>query len=148
MNSGKVVKWFLIGVVAIIVLGVVGFGINMIFRPFQTIEKVTDPDRALYSYEWFFNTKASADSYAAQIKVASAAVETFKQDHAGNLESYQNSTELSRLRAVEKGLRNQLITTVNQYNANAQNKTRSIFKDWNLPASLTVTQDGRVVGNY
>ncbi|MFH1423564.1 MAG: hypothetical protein ABIG29_01220 [Candidatus Nealsonbacteria bacterium] len=147
MNGGKVAKWFLLGVAAIIVLGVVGFGITMIFRPFQVAEKVTDPDRALYTYEWFFNTKASVDSYAAQVKVASAAVETFKQDHVSNLESYQNSTELSRLRAVEQGLRNQLITTINQYNANAQNKSRSIFKDWNLPASLSVTQDGRVVAN-
>lgn len=139
-------KYIILGLFSIIALVAFGYGMMFLFRPAATIERVTDPDRAIYTYEWFFNTRASAQSLASQVVIADKAVKIFKSDHA-NLESYVNSTELSRLRAVSQGLRSQLISTVNSYNANAQNKTRTIFKDWNLPGSLSVSADSRLIEN-
>jgi len=143
----SIYKLFFIGVVIIIVLGIVSFGLIMIFRPAQIIEKVTEPDRVIYSYEWFFNTRASIQSYYSQLQIASKSIDTFKLDHSGNLDSYSNSTELSRLREVQRGLENQLISTINQYNANAKNLTRTYFKDWRLPESFTYSND-KLVENY
>ena len=142
--KAKHIVWGILGIIALVVFG---YGMVFLFRPASIIEKVTDPNRAIYTYEWFFNTKASAQSLASQVVIADKAVETFKSDHVTNLESYANSTELARLRAVSQGLRSQLVSTVNSYNANAQNKTRSIFKDWNLPGSLSVSADGRLIEN-
>ena len=145
--KAEIIKWGAISILVIVILGGVGFGITMLFRPAQVIEKVTEPDRVIYTYEWFFNTSASIQSYYSQIQVASKSVDTFKLDHEGNLASYSNSTELARLREVQRGLENQLISTVNTYNANAKNLTRTLFKDWRLPESFTYTQ-GKLTENY
>jgi len=142
------VKLVILGLICVfVILPLVAFTVTMVSRPFQVVEKVTDPSRIIYTYEWFFNTYASAKSYATQLQTAHSAVDTFKADHAGNLESYQNSTELARLREVERGLNNQLVSTVNTYNANAENKTRAIFKDWDLPSSLALTPDNKLIRN-
>jgi hypothetical protein len=132
----KWIGWTILGIIIIIVIGGVGFGITMLFRPAQVIEKVTNPDRIIYTYEWFFNTLASIKSYESQVIVANQSVETFKEDHKDNLSSYANSTELSRLREVQRGLQNQLISTINSYNAQAKNLSRGIFKDWRLPGEI------------
>ncbi len=141
----RYIVWGILGVIALVVFS---YGLMFMCRPAQVAERITDPDRMIATYEWFFNTYASAKSYASQVKVATEAVETFKKDHASSLDSYANSVELARLREVERGLRNQLISTVNTYNAQAQNKTRGVFKDWDLPPSLTITADGKLVVGY
>ena len=138
------VKYFFYGIVGVIAIGLVIFGLTMFFRSAQVIEKVTDPNRIIYTYEWFFNTLASIKSYESQVGVANQSVETFKEDHKDDLSSYVNSVELSRLREVQRGLQNQLISTINSYNAQAKNLSRSIFKDWRLPNSLELTLDNKV----
>lgn len=122
-------------IVAIVVLIILG-------KSCAVADKVTDPDRIIYTYEWFFNTYASIQSFQSQAEIAGKAVENFKTDHADNLNSYANSTELSRLRAVEQGLHNHLVATINNYNANAKNITRGLFKDWRLPAEVILNPDG------
>jgi len=143
INGKVIMKWVLITLLVIVVLTGIGYGLTLVFRPAEVIEKVTEPNRIINTYEWFFNTEASIKSYASQIQVAKEQIETFKKDHT-NLDSYENSTELARLQAVLQGLKNQLITTVNSYNANAQNLTRGVFKDWRLPASIEIGPNGEI----
>ena len=143
INGKVIMKWVLITLLVIVVLTTIGYGLTFLFRPAEVIEKVTEPNRIINTYEWFFNTEASIKSYASQIQVAKEQIETFKKDHT-NLDSYENSTELARLQAVLQGLKNQLITTVNSYNANAQNLTRGVFKDWRLPASIEIGPNGEI----
>jgi hypothetical protein len=132
-------RWVFIGIAIIILIGLLGFVGNMLFRPMQVIEKVTEPDRIIYTYEWFFNAKASIDSYVSQIKVASQSVQNFINEK--HEDTYSNGIELARLREIERGLQNQLYSTVNQYNANAKNLSRTYFKDWRLPKSIEVNPD-------
>ena len=138
-------KYFFYGILIIILVGVANFGLNMLFRPAQVIEQVTDPSRIIYTYEWFFNTLASIRSYESQVQVASKSVEIFKEDNKDKADSYANTTELSRLREVERGLQNQLISTINSYNAQAKNLSRGIFKDWRLPNSLELSSENKVI---
>jgi len=142
------VKYFFYGIIGIIIVGVVIFGLTMLFRPAQVIEKVTDPNRIIYTYEWFFNTLASIKSYESQVEVAGKSVETFKEDNKDKADSYANTTELSRLREVQRGLQNQLISTINSYNAQAQNLSRGIFKDWRLPNSVELSSDNKIIEYY
>ncbi len=137
-------KYLFYGLIIIMVVGLLGFGLTMLFRPAQVILKVTEPDRIIYTYEWFFNTLASIKSYESQVAVAGQSVETFKEDNKDKADSYAITTELSRLREVQRGLQNQLISTVNSYNAQAKNLSRGIFKDWRLPNSLELTPDNKV----
>lgn len=147
INRKVIMKWVLITLLVIIVLTIIGYGLTFLFRPAEVIEKVTKPDRIIYSYEWFFNTGASIKSYESQIQVAKEQIENFKKDHQ-NLDSYENSTELARLQSVLQGLKNQFITTVNSYNANAQNITRAYFKDWRLPKSIEIDPNGKIVEHF
>ena len=59
------VKLVILGLICVfVILPLVAFTVTMVSRPFQVVEKVTNPDRIVYTYEWFFNTYASAKSYA------------------------------------------------------------------------------------
>lgn len=131
-------------VVVAIILSIVFIVLD---RAVTTADKVTDPDRMIYNYDWFFAARASIKSYEAQVSVARNAVDEFKSDHAGNLESYANTTELARLREVERGLNNQLISLVNEYNVNAKSITKGLFKDWRLPSVLTLIDNKIVEAN-
>lgn len=133
MNGWKLALLLFAG---LIVLGGVITGITIGAKACSVADKVTDPDRIVYTYEWFFNTRASILTYFDQLKVARQTVETFKTDHVKNLDNYVNSTELSRLQSVAQGIENNLISTCNFYNANALNLTRGIFKDWRLPLEI------------
>lgn len=117
------------------------WAIGLLRGPSEVPGKVLQADRILYNYDWFFNKRAAILSYEGQIANTTAAVEDFKQIHAGDLGSYVNSTELSRLQSVLLAQRNQLERDVQDYNANAMNVTRGIFKDWRLPKSFTVAGD-------
>lgn len=125
-------KWIIIGTLLFVILIIGGVVLS---KSCGVVDIVTNPDRMVYTYEWFFNTHASILTYEAQLKVANEATDTFIKDH-NNLDNYVNSTELSHLRAVAQGIENQLISTCQTYNANALNLTRGIFKDWRLPVEI------------
>jgi hypothetical protein len=137
-------KWIILAIV-ILIIGIPA--LIILDKSCTTAGIVTDPNRMVYNYEWFYNTLADARSYETQIVTAQSQIDTFKSDHPNDLGSYVNSTELSRLNAVKQGLQNQLISTANNYNAAAKDITRGIFKNWNLPASLTVSSDSKLIEN-
>lgn len=128
-------------VLLIAVAGVATWGLGLLQGPSEVPGKVLQADRILYNYDWFFTKRAAILGYEGQIRNTAQAVEDFKQIHAGDLGSYTNSTELSRLSSVLLALRNQMARDVQDYNANAINVTRGAFKDWRLPKSFTVIAD-------
>lgn len=142
-------KVFFIGIgvlAAITALVVGGFGVQYYTARARGVigvnEKVNaDSNRILFTYEWFFNKWGAVKAYAGQIPLAKGAVDQFKADHAGNLESYANSTELARLNSVLLGLRAQMQSSVQEYNANAANATRSDWRDQSLPVRICITSD-------
>jgi len=140
-------KWIFIGIIGLAFLVVLGVVLAVGLRACSVVEIITDPDRMISTYEKFFNTRADILVYEQQLNVANKAVETFKADHAGSLDTYTNSQELSRLRAVAQGIENILISTCQSYNANALNKTRGIFKDWSLPYQINY-ENGKVTEIY
>jgi hypothetical protein len=137
-------KWI---IAAILILLIAIPALIILDKSCTTVGIVTDPNRMVYNYEWFYNTLADARSYETQIVTAQSQIDTFKADHPNDLGSYVNSTELSRLNAIKQGLQNQLVSTANNYDAAAKDITRGIFKNWNLPASLTVSSDSKLIEN-
>jgi len=139
-------KWYLwVLIVAVLSAGTITAVI--VSKAGETAGIVTDPNRMVYTYEWFYNTEADAKAYAAQIVTANQSIADFKSVHQGDLGSYVNSTELSRLMSVAQGLQNELISTVNSYNAAAKDITRGMFRNWNLPTELSATSDGKLIEN-
>lgn len=128
-------------IVLVAIAAPVTWAIGLLQGPSEVPAKVLQADRILYNYDWFFNKRAAILGYEGQINNTAQAIEDFKQIHAGDLGSYTNSTELSRLSSVLLALRNQMARDVQDYNANAMNLTRGTFKDWRLPASFTIEGD-------
>jgi hypothetical protein len=143
--KAKYIWLIVLAVIAAIVASIVIVTCN---KAAQTVGIVTDPNRMVYNYEWFYNTEADAKSYEQQIVEANKQVATFKADHPNDLDSYVNSTELSNLETVAQGLQNELVSTCNNYDAAAKDITRGIFKNWNLPSELTATSDGELIIVY
>jgi len=137
-----------IGIPVLIVLVAIAapatWAIGLLRGPLEVPGKVLQADRILYNYDWFFNKRAAILSYEGQIKNTAQSIEDFKQIHAGDLGSYTNSTELSRLSSVLLALRNQMARDVQDYSANAMNLTRGTFKDWRLPSGFTIEGDKAV----
>lgn len=128
-------------VVLLCISVVASWGIGILEGPASVPGKVMDGDRILYTYEWFFNKYYAIQAYEPQVANAKVAVEQFKSDHEGRLDSYVNSTELSRLQSVLLGLRNQMARAVEDYNAAAMNDTRQMFRDNELPQKLVIIGD-------
>jgi hypothetical protein len=128
-------------VLLIAVAGVGTWALGLLQGPSEVPGKVFQADRIIYNYDWFFAKRATILSYEGQIANTASAVEEFRKDHAGDLGSYVNSTELSRLQSILLSLRNQMAKDVQEYNAQAMNLTRGSFKDWRLPSSFTISGD-------
>lgn len=121
-----------------IVIIAVGFGISAMFRPAEIIGKVMDPDKVLYNYEYFYNQSHAYKAINAKIVTANKSVVNFKSD-AGPRESwtFEDKTELSRLRSIADGLVYQCNDIVADYNAKSQQVTRSMFKTDSTPYRLS-----------
>ena len=125
-----------------IVLGVVGWGVTLLSRPAQIIERVTEPDRIIQNYEWFENTYNDAMALDRQIKTAMQSVDGFEQA-AGPRADWKRADALehSRLSSILQGLRNQRDNVVSDYNARSNQLTRRLFKGSTLPYQLDISDN-------
>jgi hypothetical protein len=135
-------KWIIIGTILFIIVVV---GAVLLTKACSTAGIITDPNRMVYNYEWFYNTEADAKAYSQQIVTANQQIATFRVDHANDLNTYANTTELARLESVEQGLQNELVSTCNNYDAAVGDVTRDLFRNWSLPTNLTATSDGKLI---
>lgn len=125
-----------------VVLGVAGWGLTLLARPGQILERVTEPDRIIQNYEWFENTYNDALALDRQIKTATQSADEFKEA-AGPRADWKRADTLehSRLSSVLQGLRNQRDNVVSDYNARSKQLTRRLFKGSELPYQLDVSDN-------
>lgn len=126
-----ILKWFFI-------IGFAIVGIKAVLLPVflagkvvdtagQVVNKTLDADNVINNYEWFYDVNAAFDARVGQI-----------EQHEKFMTDEQDAAELRRLR-IELGAMQQTCRELaTKYNANSEKMNRSIFKGWQLPASLSM----------
>lgn len=137
----KIIGYFLLGVIVLVLLGAIGSGLNLITIPWlkfdrqvemnrDIVTKTYNADNALYNYHWFQERAGSIKTTQEQAVNAHTAVASF-EDAAGPriAWTFEDKNEDARLRSVQLGLENHYRDLVNEYNARAGEADRGIFKD-------------------
>ena len=131
--SGLAKQIFILG----ILLGLVVVGWAIFFKPAVLIDKVANPDQIIHKYEYFYNQAEAYRAINKKITAANKSVAQFKEDAGPRKEwTFEDKTEMSRLRSIADGLVYQCNDIVADYNAKAQQVTRSIFKTDSTPYRL------------
>lgn len=140
IEKGPYVATLTIAMLVIVVIAIV-YGIIAIFKPFAVVGKVTNPDNIIYNYEYFYNQSEAYSAINRKIATATKSVSNFKQDAGPRKEwTFEDKTEMSRLRSIADGLTYQCNDIVADYNAKAKQATRSIFKTNSTPYRLLECQ--------
>ena len=138
---GRVVRW---GILPLIALGVIGSALGWISLPFRTArgvaERTLNPDAVLANYEWFKQTVQEVRALEVQLTNARAALVDFRGENPRPWD-YPTSTEAARLGAIVLGIQNQRQNLVAEYNARSQMANRALFKSANLPETLPFATD-------
>jgi predicted signal transduction protein with EAL and GGDEF domain len=131
-------------VLVVVVIGcllVGGVVLGVIPLPFKTftsqvdsagkiIDKVNDPDNAIYNYEWFKSQYAKIGAIREQIKNTNDSLADFRATYGGvSTWDYVTKEEYNRQRTVLLGLENQENNLVADYNSRSAMANRNIFKD-------------------
>ncbi len=128
---GKLGLWLALAVVMVVV--VVGF----VWKPFDVVSTVTNTDRMLYNYEYFYNQAEARRAIQRKIDQANLSVTRFEESLGPRSEwGYEDKTEHARLVTLSDGLKFQCADIVADYNAKAKQVTRSIFKTDSTPYQL------------
>jgi hypothetical protein len=118
--------------------GLVVLGLYLIFKPAMILDQVANPAAIVYKYEYFYNQSEAYRAINKKIVTANKSVAQFKEDAGPRKEwTFEDKTEMSRLRSIADGLAYQCNDIVADYNAKAQQVTRSIFKTASTPYRLT-----------
>lgn len=134
---------FLFIIIASILLGSFGFVFKMLSKPAEIVDKVTNTDRIIFNYEWFFETYHDCLAFDEQIKTADAQLTSFTDTLNDDRNSWarEDRTEWNRLNTIVLGLRQQRSSVIQEYNAKSKELTRKLFKDNSLPYQLEVRDD-------
>jgi hypothetical protein len=140
-NKNGYVGIIILVLVSMFGLAVLGSAMNLITIPWlkfdskvqmnrDIVTKTYNADNALYNYHWFQERAGAIKANKSQIIVADQALKDF-QESAGPRKdwTFEDKTEESRLRSVSQGLKSQLQSIVEEYNAKAGEADRSIFTD-------------------
>jgi hypothetical protein len=129
-------------IVPFMIVGVLISGITWTVRilsmPAGIIERVADPDNAIYNLEWFRTQYHQINATKAQIMVAQEQLDTFVQLN-GLLINYNfnQRQEYSRLTTNVSGLKQFCLTTAADYNAHAEMITRRLYQGNDLPKEVS-----------
>ncbi len=124
------------------IIGVTTWGIRVLTLPARSAtgvaEQVLDPNRIVYTYEWFYqqyhNIQATQSKIYNTQKEVDAYVEGLPADKTSW--SYTDRKEYERLNSIVLGLQNIQADQIAQYNARSQMVTRDKFKGWGLPDQI------------
>lgn len=126
----KIVGWGLLGIIGIFTLnvfftylGVVG---NVATAPAKVINKTLQTDNIIQSYEWFYDVNAAYIARYSQVKQ----YKDILSSETDKDEKYRIRTELAAMQQTCRDL-------ATKYNANSEKMNKSIFKGWELPATLS-----------
>lgn len=117
-------------------LAIIG-GITMVMKPFQVINKVTDPDRMIYTYEWFHDQYGRIEAVDTQIAQKDTQITELKNMFGDPLEwRRETRQEYTTLNTEFTGLKQHRASLVESYNAASRKETRNFFKDGELPQTI------------
>lgn len=135
-GASRAIGWQIF-IVVLIVLAI-GGAATFIMRPFQVIDRVANPDKIVYNYEYFYNQAEARTAIQRKIDGAKAAVTRFEESAGERKDwTFEDKTEHSRLASLVDGLTFQCADIVADYNARAQQVSRSIFKTDSTPYRLS-----------
>lgn len=116
-------KWWLWAVGMTLLTVFIAGTCNFITKPLQVLDRVTDPDHIINSYEEFEEMHSTAISICQQISI----LEESASESVGGFSKEERLI----------GLKNQLTRWVNEYNAKSKMITRNNWKSSDLPYSIT-----------
>lgn len=123
-------KWVIIGVLGLLVLSVGGWFVGVaISGPKgrgEQIKQINGANNRTFSQELFVQLLADIRAYDTQVTIQQKALDSHKAQDA----------EKDRLAQVVAGLETQCVSTVQQYNAEANKISHRQFKDANLPEQV------------
>lgn len=96
--------------------------------PGRVVNNTLGTDNIIHSYEWFFDVKAEYDSRVAQV-----------QSTQRVLVKEVDSKQLSMLHVELSAQQQSCRELANRYNAQSRKANKSIFKDNELPETLSAT---------
>lgn len=137
------VAWKVIGaaLLLVIVIGVIGFGLNPFRQAGRVIDKTMDADNVIYNYEWFKQRHEDIEAVDSKIRGADVSVAAFAESAGPRTEWHrEDREEHARLSSVALGLKQQRADLAAEYNARSRMTNRAIFKagDVELPESIPV----------
>lgn len=121
----------------LLLIGITSVAVWAISHPFQVADKVTDPDRMIYTYERFHDLHERIKATEAKIAIKELQIRAFMADLP---ENWRDNTGLSRehnmLQVELAGLRENRLNQVAEYNALAAKATRGFLRDGGLPERM------------
>jgi hypothetical protein len=115
------IKWGLVLMVVVVVLGAVGFAIRAVTAPARmvggVVDQVFDADNALRNYRWFHEAFQQIKAKTGQIRLAKSALEA----------SAQGRQEARRVELL--GVQQGCMGLVSEYNARATRADTVIFQN-------------------
>lgn len=111
--------------VASVLLGSVGYAINLASQPARIVAKTFDAGNVIHNYEWFHDVNANYLARKAQ-------VDQFKALYSTETEP----AERNRLRMEMAAMQSSCRELARNYNANATKINRGMFRGDTLPETL------------
>ena len=106
-------------------------------KPIQVLDKVTDPDRMIYTYEWFHTTHGQIKAAADQIIIKKKHIITFKKDLGPRKDwGIDDKQEHNRLITELNGIEAHRADLVREYNARSGMVTREFLMGKSLPEKI------------
>ena len=126
-----------IGIPLVLFLVIVGGLFVFIAKPFQVVDKVTNPDRMIYTYEHFHDLHQKVIATDTKIANKESQIDQFiKTTPEGWRSDMSLNRDYQRMNTELAGLREFRANIVAEYNANSAKVTRSFLKDGSLPERL------------
>lgn len=116
-------------ILAIILLGSLGWIVNLMSQPARIMSKTFDADNVINNYEWYRDAYGNYLARTAQVRQ----FKTLRDEE-------KNEQERSRLRIEMAAIQQSCRDLARRYNANADKVNRSIFMGTSVPSSLNASE--------
>lgn len=128
---GKLLKWGLLGVVGVGIIGVAASYMHttasIATAPARVVSRTLETDNIINNYEWFHDANAQYRSRLAQTA-----------EHKTMVAEASDTSERSRLAIELSAVRQSCRDLATRYNANATKSNRSIFMGKEAPDNLSL----------
>jgi hypothetical protein len=141
--AGRIALMGVLVVLAASLIGALVWGIGVatsgIHGRGEQIKQINRADNRTFAQEQFQQLYNDVKTYDTQITTAQTQADAFRKANEGKKDNAIGSIaqEQSRLDAVVTGLKNQCVSTRNNYTAEAQKVSKERFRDADLPWELT-----------